>query len=79
MTTQTTTPPARPVTEAEAGQVFHNLQAAMEGAGFPTNGLYRDVRRGENGADLHLFGLGHVTVAGAERLTAILRAARRTP
>ncbi|MFJ5143320.1 hypothetical protein [Streptomyces sp. NPDC088707] len=78
MTTPTTAPPTRPTTEAEAAEVFRRLQAAMEGAGLPTNGLYRDVQRGQNG-DLHVFGLGRVTVAGAERLTAILRAARRQP
>ncbi|MET7759724.1 hypothetical protein ABZT27_34245 [Streptomyces sp. NPDC005389] len=78
MTMPTTAPPTRTPTEAEAGEAFRKLQAAMEGAGLPANGLYRDVRRGQGG-DLHLFGLGHLTMAGAERLTAILRAARRQP
>ncbi|WP_329116758.1 hypothetical protein [Streptomyces sp. NBC_01353] len=76
MSTSTNAPPIRPVSEPEAAQVFHDLKAAMEAAGLPTNGLYRDVRRG-TGTDIHLYGLGVVTLSGAKKLTAVLHAARR--
>ncbi|MEU9863891.1 hypothetical protein AB0D99_23755 [Streptomyces sp. NPDC047971] len=76
MSTPTNAPPIRPVSEPEAAQVFHDLKAAMEAAGLPSTGLYRDVRRGA-GADIHLYGLGTVTLSGAKKLTAVLRAARR--
>ncbi|MEU8621494.1 hypothetical protein [Streptomyces sp. NPDC048623] len=75
MSTTGNAPPIRPISEAEAAQVFRDLKAAMEGAGLPANGLYRDVRRGPGG-DTHAFGLGVVSVVAAKRLTAVLRAAR---
>jgi hypothetical protein len=77
MRSPTNPPPVRPVSEPEAARVFRDLKAAMEGAGLPTAGLYRDVRRATSGADLHLYGLGTVTLSDAKRLTAVLRAARR--
>ncbi|MFG3037767.1 hypothetical protein ACGFYZ_12745 [Streptomyces sp. NPDC048330] len=82
MSTSTTAPHTaaqlRPVSAAEAGEVFRELRAAMEGAGFPTHGLYREERATQYGP-MHAFGLGEVTVAGAKRMAAILRAARRQP
>ncbi|MCX4987108.1 hypothetical protein [Streptomyces sp. NBC_00572] len=82
MSTSTTAPPTapqiRPVSTAEAGEVFQGLRDAMEAAGFPTQGLYREARQTQHGP-MHIFGLGEVTVAGAKRMTAILRAARRQP
>ncbi|MFD9030341.1 hypothetical protein ACFVZW_04110 [Streptomyces sp. NPDC059567] len=77
MHSPTNPPPVRPVSEPEAARVFRDLKAAMEGAGLSTSGLYRDVRRATSGADLHLYGLGTVTLSDAKRLTAALRAARR--
>ncbi|MFC8271374.1 hypothetical protein ACFUJR_02270 [Streptomyces sp. NPDC057271] len=78
MRTATNAPPIRPVSEPEAAQVFHDLKAAMEAAGLPSDGLYRDVRRGGAGStDVHLYGLGVVTLSNAKRLTAVLHAARR--
>ncbi|MEU7698952.1 hypothetical protein [Streptomyces sp. NPDC039028] len=71
-----TPPQPRPVSAAEAGAVFRELRGAMEAAGFLTQGLYREERATPHGP-LHVFGLGEVTVAGAKRMTAILRAARR--
>ncbi|WP_282695754.1 hypothetical protein [Streptomyces sp. CC208A] len=65
----------RPVTEAEAAQVYRELKAAMEEAGLPVNGLYRDVLRGA-GTDTHLYGIGAFTLIGARRLTAVLHAGR---
>ncbi|MFC9794304.1 hypothetical protein ACFVJI_16810 [Streptomyces sp. NPDC127584] len=73
-----TPPQFRPVSAAEAGVVFRELRGAMEAAGFLTQGLYREERATRDGS-LHVFGLGEVTVAGAKRMTAILRAARRQP
>ena len=78
MHTPTTAPPARPVTEPEAARVYRDLKAAMDTAGLPTNGLYRDVTRGPGG-DIHRYGLGVVSLGGAKRLTALLRTARPTP
>lgn len=75
MSTSTSSPPIRPISEAEAARVFRGLKAAMEGAGLPTNGLYRDVTRGLGG-DTHAFGLGVVSVGTAKRLTAVLHSAR---
>ncbi|NML50524.1 hypothetical protein HHL19_12720 [Streptomyces sp. R302] len=72
------TPLIRPVSTAEAGEVFRELRTAMEAAGFPTQGLYRE-QRGTQYGPMHIFGLGEVTVAGAKRLAAILRATRRQP
>jgi hypothetical protein len=77
MRTTTKPPPIRPVSEPEAAQVFRDLKAAMEAAGLPSDGLYRDVRRGTGSPDIHLYGLGVVTLSGAKRLTAVLHAARR--
>ncbi|WP_327374518.1 hypothetical protein OG393_11255 [Streptomyces sp. NBC_01216] len=78
MRTPTNAPPFRPVSESEAAQVFRDLKAAMEVVGLPSDGLYRDVRRGaEGGADIHVYGLGVVTLSGAKRLAALLHAARR--
>ncbi|MFE0640929.1 hypothetical protein [Streptomyces sp. NPDC058877] len=77
MHASTNAPPIRPVSEREAAQVYVDLKAAMDGAGLPTDGLYRDVTRGPGG-DVHRYGLGVVTVAGAKRLTALLRATRST-
>ncbi|MCX5392817.1 hypothetical protein [Streptomyces sp. NBC_00094] len=57
MRTPTTTPPVRPVTEAEAARVYRDLKAAMDTAGLPTNGLYRDVTR-TPGGDIHRYGSG---------------------
>ncbi|WP_031010616.1 hypothetical protein [Streptomyces sp. NRRL F-5727] len=71
-------PQIRPVSTVEAGEVFLELRAAMDAAGFPTQGLYREERTTQHGP-MHIFGLGEVTVAGAKRMTAILRAARRQP
>ncbi|MBD0712337.1 MULTISPECIES: hypothetical protein [unclassified Streptomyces] len=65
------TPPVRPVSEPEAARVFRELKAAMDRAGLPTSGLYRDVIR-SRGGDVHRYGLGVVGVAGAKRLTVIL-------
>ncbi|WP_329422957.1 hypothetical protein [Streptomyces sp. NBC_01268] len=62
----------------EAGAVFQDLKSAMEGAGFPTQGLYREGRQTQHGP-MHVYGLGEVSLAGAKRMTAILRAARRQP
>ncbi|MEV6326648.1 hypothetical protein [Streptomyces sp. NPDC051909] len=70
-------PLIRPVSEAEAAQVFRELKAAMEGAGLPANGLYRDVTRGPGG-DTHAYGLGVVSVGAAKRLAAVLHAGRRS-
>ncbi|QAX92788.1 hypothetical protein SEA_AUSTINTATIOUS_27 [Streptomyces phage Austintatious] len=78
MTAPRTAPQLRPVSTAEAGDVFRELQAAMDAAGFPTQGLYREERATQHGP-MHVFGLGEVTVAGAKRMAAILRAARRQP
>ncbi|WP_024756778.1 hypothetical protein [Streptomyces exfoliatus] len=78
MRTPTTGPPIRPVSEPEAAQVFRELKAAMDTAGLPTNGLYRDVTR-VPGGDIHRYGLGVVGISGAKRLTALLRTARPTP
>ncbi|MFB7369996.1 hypothetical protein ACFC0D_09170 [Streptomyces sp. NPDC056222] len=75
MSTSMHAPPIRPVSEPEAAQVFRDLKAAMEAAGLPSTGLYRDVRRG-TGTDVHLYGLGTVTLSGAKKLTAVLHAAR---
>ncbi|MFF6789513.1 hypothetical protein ACFY9C_10580 [Streptomyces filamentosus] len=63
---------------AEADDVFRELQAAMDAAGFPTRELYREERATQHGP-VRVFGLGEVTIAGAKRMTAILRAARRQP
>ncbi|MFD8974406.1 hypothetical protein [Streptomyces sp. NPDC059593] len=78
MRTPTPTPPTRPVTEPEAARVYRELKAAMDTAGLPTNGLYRDVTRAPGG-DIHRYGLGVVGVSGAKRLTALLCTARPTP
>ncbi|MFC9703674.1 hypothetical protein ACFTWD_23605 [Streptomyces sp. NPDC056943] len=78
MRTPTPTPPTRPITEPEATRVYRELKAAMDTAGLPTNGLYRDVTRAPGG-DIHRYGLGVVGVTGAKRLTALLRTARPTP
>ncbi|QMP84106.1 hypothetical protein HQ601_00036 [Streptomyces phage Alderaan] len=77
-TAPSTAPQLRPVSTAEAGDVFRELRAAMDAAGFPTQGLFREERATPYGP-MHVFGLGEVTVAGAKRMTAILRAARRQP
>ncbi|MFF8838662.1 hypothetical protein [Streptomyces sp. NPDC015130] len=85
MRTPTPTPPTRPVTEPEAARVYRELKAAMDSAGLPTDGLYRDVTHGGPGGDVHRYGLGTVGLGGAQRLTALLRTAtatttaRRTP
>ncbi|MEV4937843.1 hypothetical protein [Streptomyces zaomyceticus] len=76
MRTPPTPPPVRPVSEAEAAQVFRDLKAAMDTAGLSTSGLYRDVTRSPGG-DIHRYGLGVVGVSGAKLLTALLRHARR--
>ncbi|MEU2119988.1 hypothetical protein ABZ567_31125 [Streptomyces sp. NPDC016459] len=76
MTAPTTEPPIRPVAEAEAGEVFLALRTAMEEAGFPSRGMYREVQPTHRG-DVSVYVLGSVTMSGAKRLTAILRAARR--
>ncbi|KOX42357.1 hypothetical protein [Streptomyces sp. NRRL F-6492] len=68
-------PPTRPVSEAEAARVYRDLKDAMDTAGLPTNGLYRDVTHGPGG-DVHRYGLGVVGLGGAKRLTALLRTAR---
>ncbi|MER6097720.1 hypothetical protein ABT154_18050 [Streptomyces sp. NPDC001728] len=78
MPTPTTTPPIRPVSESEAARVFQELKAAMDSVGLPTNGLYRDVTHSPGG-DVHRYGLGVVSLRGAERLTGLLRDARATP
>ncbi|GGY59507.1 hypothetical protein [Streptomyces tanashiensis] len=78
MRTTTNDPPVRPVSEREAAQVYVDLKAAMDSVGLPTNGLYRDVTRGPGG-DVHRYGLGVVSLTGAKRLTALLRAARPAP
>ncbi|MFE2562025.1 hypothetical protein ACFXGT_39670 [Streptomyces sp. NPDC059352] len=81
MRTPTTTPPSppiRPVTEPEAARVYRELKAAMDTAGLPTNGLYRDVTRSPGG-DIHRYGLGVVSLSGAKRLTVLLRTARPAP
>ncbi|MDV5147982.1 hypothetical protein R1T08_28370 [Streptomyces sp. SBC-4] len=78
MRTPATSPPIRPVTEPEAARVYRDLKAAMDTAGLPTNGLYRDVTHGPGG-DIHRYGLGVVSLSGAKRLTALLRTARPTP
>ncbi|MEU3483885.1 hypothetical protein ACI2LO_33705 [Streptomyces sp. NPDC033754] len=75
MRTPTNPPPIRPVSEPEAAQVYVDLKAAMDTAGLPTNGLYRDVTRAPGG-DIHRYGLGIVSLSGAKRLTAFLRTAR---
>ncbi|RSS55179.1 hypothetical protein [Streptomyces sp. WAC01280] len=77
MRTPATSPPTRPVTETEAARVYRDLKAAMDTAGLPTNGLYRDVTRAPGG-DIHRYGLGVVSLSGAKRLTALLRTARPT-
>ncbi|MGW6418411.1 hypothetical protein [Streptomyces sp. NPDC055055] len=71
MPTTTNPPPMRPVSEPEAARVYRDLKAAMDAAGLPTNGLYRDVTRAPGG-DVHRFGLGVVGVGGAKLLTALL-------
>ncbi|MER8231039.1 hypothetical protein ACIRQY_07600 [Streptomyces sp. NPDC101490] len=71
-------PPTRPVSEEEAARVYRELKTAMEGAGVPIKGLYRDVTRSPAG-DVHRYGLGVVGVTGAKRLTVILNASRTTP
>lgn len=76
MSTPTTAPQLRPVSTREAGHVFLELREAMEAAGCPTQGLYRE-ERGTRHGPVHVFGLGEVTLAGAKRMVAILRAARR--
>ncbi|MFC7918576.1 hypothetical protein [Streptomyces cinereoruber] len=68
-------PPSRPVSEAEAARVYRDLKDAMETAGLPTSGLYRDVTRGPAG-DVHRYGLGTVGIGGAKRLAVLLRTAR---
>lgn len=78
MRTPATSPPTRPATEPEAARVYRDLKAAMDTAGLPTNGLYRDVTRAPGG-DIHRYGLGVVSLSGAKRLTALLRTARPTP
>ncbi|MFC8271303.1 hypothetical protein ACFUJR_01905 [Streptomyces sp. NPDC057271] len=77
MSTPTTAPPIRPVSESEAGEVFLALRDAMEDAGFPTRGLHRDVQPTHRG-DVPVYVLGSLTMSGAKRLTAVLRAARRS-
>ncbi|MEX0172452.1 hypothetical protein [Streptomyces sp. LMG1-1-1.1] len=76
MRTPPNAPPLRPVSEPEAARVYLDLKAAMDTAGLPTNGLYRDVTRGPGG-DVHRYGLGVVGIGAAKRLTALLRAAVR--
>ncbi|MFE3071996.1 hypothetical protein [Streptomyces sp. NPDC059247] len=71
-------PPIRPVSEEEASRVYRELKTAMETAGVPIKGLYRDVTRSPGG-DVHRYGLGVVGVAGAKRLTVLLNASRTTP
>ncbi|KQX59426.1 MULTISPECIES: hypothetical protein [unclassified Streptomyces] len=81
MRTSTHTPPvhpSRPVSESEAARVFQDLKAAMDSVGLPTSGLYRDVTHSPGG-DVHRYGLGVVSLLGAERLTVLLRDARATP
>ncbi|MFJ8658397.1 hypothetical protein [Streptomyces sp. NPDC093795] len=78
MRTTTNSPPTRPVSEPEAARVFRDLKAAMDTAGLPTSGLYRDVTHGPEG-DVHRYGLGIVSLGGAKRLTALLNATRPTP
>ncbi|MEU3750337.1 MULTISPECIES: hypothetical protein [Streptomyces] len=80
MRTPTPTPHTRPVTEPEAARVYRDLKAAMDTAGLPTNGLYRDVTH-TPGGDVHRYGLGTVGLGGAKRLTVLLRTAtaRHTP
>ncbi|WP_329622909.1 hypothetical protein OG357_22865 [Streptomyces sp. NBC_01255] len=80
MTAPTTEPPPirRPVTETEAAETFVALKNAMEEAGFPAQGLYRDTLPSHTGP-VPVYGLGTLTMSGAKRLTAILTAARRTP
>ncbi|MFE8938840.1 hypothetical protein ACFYNX_15255 [Streptomyces sp. NPDC007872] len=68
-------PPSRPVGEAEAARVYRELKDAMDTAGLPTSGLYRDVTHGPGG-DTHRYGLGTVGIGGAKRLTVLLRTAR---
>ncbi|WP_411071238.1 hypothetical protein [Streptomyces sp. cmx-4-25] len=75
MSAPTPPPPSRPVSEAEAARVYRDLKDAMEIAGLPTNGLYRDVTHGPGG-DTHRYGLGTVGVGGAKRLAVLLRTAR---
>ncbi|MFD3724568.1 hypothetical protein [Streptomyces sp. NPDC058671] len=65
------TRPFRPVSEPEAARVFRDLKAAMDSAGLPTSGLYRDVTHGPGG-DEHRYGLGVVSLGGAKRLTVLL-------
>ncbi|MFF6832972.1 hypothetical protein ACFY84_14030 [Streptomyces sp. NPDC012438] len=75
MSTTPPPPPTRPVTEAEATRVYRELKDAMDTAGLPTSGLYRDVTHGPGG-DTHRYGLGTVGVGGAKRLTVLLRTVR---
>ncbi|WP_435974740.1 hypothetical protein [Streptomyces sp. Qhu_M48] len=75
MHTSTPTPPTRPVSEQEAARVFQELKVAMDTAGLPTSGLYRDVTHSPGG-DIHRYGLGVVSIAGAKRLTVVLNSAR---
>ncbi|MGW8365151.1 hypothetical protein ACWGK1_31940 [Streptomyces wedmorensis] len=75
MSTTPNAPPVRPVSEPEAARVYRDLKAAMDSVGLPTNGLYRDLTRAPGG-DVHRYGLGVVSLAGAKRLTVLLRAAR---
>ncbi len=78
MRTSADSPPIRPVSEPEAARVFRELKAAMDTAGLPTGGLYRDVTHGPGG-EVHRYGLGVVSLGGAKRLTALLSATRATP
>ncbi|MCX4982524.1 hypothetical protein [Streptomyces sp. NBC_00572] len=77
MRTPTNTPPIRPVSEPEAIRVYRDLKAAMDAAGLPTNGLYRDVTHSPGG-DIHRYGLGLVSLGGAKRLTFLLNSTRTT-
>ncbi|WP_282695826.1 hypothetical protein [Streptomyces sp. CC208A] len=83
MSTPTTAPPStvdhQGQDDARGAETYRALIEAMGAAGLPTEGVYRDSYPGPGDTWRSLYEIGSLDEDQAVRLTAVLRAARRTP